>query len=87
MSEDIMVGVLSGNFGDEIHPRVLVDALQQYGFIRLNDSRVKITILKEFTVYGVTWPQKWPGSSHIISATYLESAYYNMMNNIHLYER
>ena len=84
MSEDVFAGLL-GNFGDSIHPNILIDALMEHEFIRLNDSRTHITVLKEFTVYGVTYPAR-TSTNFPLRVKVIHDSYFNSISNRHIYE-
>ena len=88
MSEDIFAGILGGNFGDTIHPEDLIDALIEHGFVRSNDSRVRFTILKDFTVYSSVHAHEIDHDTTDASVTKsrLFDSYFYSMNNRHLHD-
>ena len=87
MSEDIFAGILGGNFGDTIKPEELIDALIEHNFVRSDDSRVRFTILKDFTVYSSVHATDvaWKNATAVVTKVMLYDSYFFSMNNRHLY--
>ena len=79
----MFAGLLGGSFGNEIKPYDLINILQEKGYIRLDDSRTRITVLKEFEAYGTVFATK-VSTNFPLRKDALEHCYFTAKNNRHL---